>query len=283
MKIKKISGIFLILAGIFLTGCNGENEKYFNGSRKFYYYDNLNKKHWTYVNKDGEPNRYKPKFFRKKGHNLMTYRENGFVYRLGIDVSSHDKDVDWMKVKESGVEFVILRCGYRGYQSGKLNLDKKFHENIKGALEQGLKVGVYIFSQAINEEEALEEAEFVLEQVKDYKIELPLVFDPENIPWEEARTDEVKGEVFTKNAVVFCNQIKEAGYEPMIYANITWQAEMLDMGLLKDIKWWYADYRKKPQSPYHWEFLQYDCYGKVPGISTICDMDIWITPENTEN
>jgi GH25 family lysozyme M1 (1,4-beta-N-acetylmuramidase) len=202
-----------------------------------------------------------------------------YTCRFGIDISRHEGEIDWKKVKESGVEFVFIRIGYRGYQTGILHLDENFHQNIKGALEQNLDIGVYVFSQAINEEEALEEAELVIKELENYKITLPVVFDPESISWEEARTDDISGEQFTKNTIAFCNRVKEAGYDPMIYSNLIWETEFFDLSQLSEYKIWFADYEKKPQSPYHFEFWQYEGEGiKVPGINRKVDADIQLIP-----
>lgn len=120
--------------------------------------------------------------------------DDHYDYKIGIDVSYHNGAINWQKVKESGVDFVIIRAAYRGYgKEGKLNRDKCFEEYITGAHSAGLHVGVYIFSQAISEEEAKEEAEFILRIIKDHEIELPVVYDPESILDAVARTDDVMG------------------------------------------------------------------------------------------
>ncbi|WP_338321131.1 GH25 family lysozyme [Treponema saccharophilum] len=157
-------------------------------------------------------------------------------------------------------------------------IDENFHENVKNAIEAGFDVGVYVYSQAINEEEALEEAELVLNEIKDYEITLPIVYDPESVGWDTARTDDVQPSVFNNNTIVFCEKIREAGYEPMIYANHIWEAFILDMGRLRDYKFWYADYEDSPQLPYDFEFWQYTSTMKVNGINKECDADIWIRP-----
>ena len=135
-------------------------------------------------------------------------------------------------------------------------------------------MGVYIFSQAINEDEAYEEARFILDAVKGYNLELPVVYDPEHIRNKKARTDDISGEQFTKNAIKFCETVKAEGYKPMIYSNIIWETEVLDLKALKDYEIWYADYERLPQTPYNYSFWQYSCTGKVNGISGNVDLDI---------
>lgn len=202
-----------------------------------------------------------------------------YTYRWGIDVSRHEKRINWKKVKKAGVEFAFLRIGWRGYQSGILHVDERFHRNIKNARKQGIDIGVYVFSQALNEEEAIEEADLVINELQGYEIQLPVVYDPESIPWEEARTDQITGEQVTKNTIAFCNRIKEAGYEPMIYSNLRWETSFFDLTQLKEYKIWFAYYNTPPLTPYHFEFWQYSGEGvKVPGIRRKCDGDIQLIP-----
>ncbi len=217
---------------------------------------------------------YDLSLFSHEGQKL-TYDDDTWTSRLGIDVSHHQGNIDWKAVADQGFEFAILRIGYRGYgKEGKVCPDTKYQEYIKGAREAGLDVGVYFFAQAINEDEAVEEAEFVLKILDGTKLDLPVVYDPESILDDEARTDDVSGEQFTKNTVAFLKTIKDAGYEPMVYSNMLWEAYELDLKELKDIPVWYADYEPLPQTPYDFIMWQYSNEGKVNGISGVCDLDI---------
>lgn len=230
----------------------------------------------TVVRDDIPKHEYKNDCFIRNGQ-LLRYEDESFSSRPGIDVSRHQGRIDWSKVKEQGFEFAFIRIGYRGYgKEGSINLDQRFHENIKGAGEAGIDVGVYFFSQAIDEEEALEEAEFVIETLKGYELELPVVYDPESILDDVARTDDVSGEQFTKNTRVFCDSIREYGYEPMIYSNMLWEAFEFDLGQLTDIPVWYADYEEFPQTPYDFVFWQYSNEGQISGIDGDIDLDIQI-------
>lgn len=204
--------------------------------------------------------------------------------RVGIDVSHHNGDIDWEKVREDGYDFAFLRIAYRGYgQEGSLNVDKKFADNYAGAEKAGLDVGVYIFAQATNEEEAVEEADFVLKILDGQPLQLPVVYDPESIlepgtgePVKTARTYGVTAEQFTKNSVAFCKRIEEAGYRPGIYANMKWEAYNLDLSELSDASVWYADYEDLPQTPYDFEFWQYTNTAKVSGVNGEVDLNIQI-------
>lgn len=208
------------------------------------------------------------------GQNI-SYDNAEYTIRKGIDISYHQGTIDFNKVKADGYEFVIVRVAYRGYgTTGSLNEDKMFREYIEKAQAAGLDTGVYIFSQAINETEAMEEAELVLKLIEGYDLQLPVVYDPEFIRDADARTDHISGEQFTANTITFCERIKEAGYEPMIYSNMIWEGEVFLMSQLQDYRFWYADYEQIPQTPYAFDFWQYSGSGSVDGISGETDLDV---------
>ncbi|MCM1184624.1 MAG: glycoside hydrolase family 25 protein [Roseburia sp.] len=231
------------------------------------------------INPRVERHDYEPAAFFRDGMKLSYEGDARYTCRLGVDVSYHQGVIDWEKVKADGYDFAFLRIGYRGYgQSGSINLDKQFFRNIKNAQQAGLEVGVYFFAQAVNEQEAVEEAEFVLEQLKGYELQLPVVYDPESILHTKARTDNVTGEQFTKNTIVFCEKIKEAGYEPMIYSNMKWEAYQFDLEALSEYPIWYADYEPLPQTPYAFRFWQYTNEGSVNGIQGAVDLNIELIP-----
>ena len=207
--------------------------------------------------------------------------KNGITSKMGIDVSEFQGgDIDWKQVKDSGIEFVIVRVGYRAYgESGELVKDAMFEQNIEGALEAGLEVGVYFFSQAITPGEAVEEAEFVLDLIRPYKITGPVVYDTEEIKGDAARTDGNTRQEFTNYCKVFCDTVEHAGYDSMIYANMKWMAFTLDMEELTDYDFWYADYHELPQNPYDYAIWQYSETGAVPGINANVDLNIWFEKE----
>ena len=151
----------------------------------------------------------------------------------GIDVSAYQGNVDWKKVKESGIEFVIVRLGYRGYGTGKLVEDSNAHKNIQGALAAGLDVGVYFFSQAITVEEAAEEAQFVLERIGYYDITMPVVFDWEYVN-DEARTANMDRRTLTDCYLEFSRIVEEAGYTPMAYFNTYQSRSLMILSELED-------------------------------------------------
>lgn len=216
---------------------------------------------------------------KRDGAYLRYEGDPAYTCRLGLDVSSHQGQVDWEKVKQQGFSFVFLRIGYRGYsQEGKLCVDKRFHENYRGARAAGLDVGVYFFSQAVTEKEAAEEAELVLQNLEGYELQCPVVFDPESILDAEARTDDVSGEQFTRNARAFCSRMEEAGFQPMLYSNMLWEAYQLDLCQLSQYPIWYADYEPVPQTPYHFIYWQYSNKGRIEGIDAETDLNLQFLP-----
>ncbi len=230
--------------------------------------------HYARLQEDAAMHPYTKASFISDGDS-MRYKDSKYESRLGIDVAKYQGNIDWDKVKNAGYDFAFIRIGYRGYgREGTLNEDSMFASNYAGATEAGMDVGVYFFAQAINEEEAIEEAEYVLKLLGGRKLSLPIVYDPESILDDEARTDGVSGEQFTKNTSAFCKRIRKAGYTPAVYANMVWEAYNLDMELLKDETFWYADYQPQPQTPYDFKYWQYSCTGKVPGIEGDCDLNI---------
>lgn len=242
--------------------------------KAFSYVDARGIGHVAHLDESAKMNNYdENKIIKKK--NKVLYNDSAYKIRQGLDVSKHNSNIDWKKVKASGYDFVFIRIGYRGYGTeGKICLDEKFAENINGAKAAGLDTGVYFFSQAINEKEAKEEAEFVLKNLAGRKLELPVVFDPESILDAKARTDEVTGEQFTKNTIKFCETINANGYKSMVYANMIWESDYLSMSKLKNIPFWYADYEKKPQSPYEYEVWQYTSKGHIDGVKGRVDLNV---------
>ena len=210
----------------------------------------------------------------------MTYAgDDRYTWRTGIDVSEHDEDIDWQQVKDACIDFVFIRAGYRGYSAGSLQQDAYFEKNLREAREAGLDVGVYFFSQAVNEAEALEEADLVLRMLDGQALQMPVVYDPESILNDVARTDDISGDQFTRNALAFCGRIRERGYAPMIYANLVWEAFEFDLARIRDIPIWYADYEPVPQTPYFFTVWQYTDSGTVPGIVGPVDLNLQLIPQ----
>ena len=204
----------------------------------------------------------------------VAYGLGGRRARTGIDVSTHQKEIDWQAVAADGVEFAILRLGHRGYSEGGLFLDQAFERNLRGALDAGLEVGVYFFSQAVTPQEAEEEADYVLEALNGQELAFPVAFDWENISGDEARTDGLDGEAMTRCAAAFCKRIEDAGYRPAVYFNQTQGYLHYDLRDLTDYELWLAEYGPTPNFYYHFDLWQYSHTGRVDGIQGDVDMDL---------
>ncbi len=198
------------------------------------------------------------------------------ISHLGVDISYHQPNVDWDALKASQVEFVMLRCGYRGYSEGGLVADEKFREYALKCNEYDIPMGVYFFTQAISVEEAEKEAEFVLDLIKDYKISYPVAFDTEYINDESARTNtnEISDELRTDMIVAFCEKVREAGYYPMYYASENWVRRNMNFEKLSDYDLWAAMYLDENDFLYDHTIWQYTSTGNIPGIDTMVDLDI---------
>lgn len=194
---------------------------------------------------------------------------------FGIDVSKHQGEIDWQRVKADGISFAMLRAVYRGYgESGNLRVDETFEENLEGALAAGLDVGIYVFSQAVTEEEAIEEAELALSLIEGRDIAYPVVFDMEEIAGDAARTAGLTTEEITDIAIAFCDTVEAAGYEPMIYGNLKWLAAKMDLSRLTGYDKWLAQYYRTPAFPYEFQMWQYTSTGQVDGISGDVDLNL---------
>lgn len=202
--------------------------------------------------------------------------DGNLISHKGIDVARFQGNIDWNKVAADGVRFAIIRIGLRGYGTGEVHLDANFHQNITGAINAGIDVGVYFYSQAITEEEALEEANFIIENLGDYKLKLPVVMDIEYVDGDNARANALTKEERTTIAKTFCEAITEAGYEAMVYGNMKTFLMMLDMTQLREYKTWFAYYNYPIYYPYEFTIWQYSESGKVDGIDAAVDLNMII-------
>ena len=209
----------------------------------------------------------------------FTLDENGFVtygddpeaYEVGVDVSEHQGEIDWQAVAEAGIDFAIIRIGGRLMQSGTIFEDKYFRANLEGAKAAGLKVGVYFFSQALNAQEGLEEAEFVL----------GLLDGVEHLGGNTARTYGVEPAEITAGIDAFCARVEEAGYRGMLYFNAYCGYIKMDLRELTDYDFWYAQYSDVPSYRYHFQMWQYSSSGQVDGIDSDVDLNLCLTPYGT--
>lgn len=206
---------------------------------------------------------------------LMKYYENGRQTSfVGVDISKLQDYVDFERLKRAGIDFVMLRVGSRGYGTGQLNLDDSFADNLKRASEAGLDVGVYFYSQAVNTDEAVEEADMVIENLGEYQITYPVAFDMELIENDTARTDSLTRAEKTAIAKAFLDRIAEAGYKTMIYGNKEWLIKEIDMSKLTAYDVWLSQAADIPDYPYRFAMWQYDFEGSVDGITGYVDLNI---------
>lgn len=206
-------------------------------------------------------------------------RFSGVSKVYGIDVSYYQGNIDWKKVKNSGVEFVIIRVGYRGYGSaGTLVEDPRFKTYLDGATKAGLKVGVYFYTQAITTAEAKAEAKFVLDRIKGYSLQMPVYYDIESVDYDTGRLDSAGLSKAQKTALctAFCDTIIKSGYSAGVYANYTWLNYYIDgAGLGKKYPIWLAHYTSNTNYDQRMDMWQYSGSGTVSGISAYTDVNVW--------
>lgn len=241
--------------------------------------------HFVPIDRSLRMNNYSQENLRVLDNGEIQYVSNeNIVSYKGIDVSKFQGNINWKQVKEDGVEFAFIRVGYRGYGTkGTLVTDEKAEDNIKGANEAGVKVGVYFYTQAITTEEAVEEAELVLDLIAPYKIECPVVIDVEKVTSGDGRMNKLDPQTRTDVIKAFCERVREAGYRPMIYHNLECAAMMICVDQLQEYDTWFAYYRPEMYYPYDYKIWQYSDKGTVKGIQGAVDLDIafepiWIAP-----
>lgn len=221
--------------------------------------------HWDHLIREGD---------------RMRYEDDRYTSAQGIDVSSHQDEIDWQAVKEDNIEFAYIRAGYRGYTEGGLFEDPYFRRNMMAARQAGLKIGVYFFSQAVSEEEAAEEAEFMLNVLGDSRLDLPVAYDMEDAEDSEGRTLSLSREEKTASALAFMNRVSQAGYDVILYDSSGRFADDYDLTMMQGIKKWAARYGDTPDFPYSFMIWQYSETGSVAGIEGNTDMDILFLPKD---
>lgn len=263
-----------------------ESEVVFDSEPEFLTFVEEDKEYTVEINPNVDRHDYNIDAFERQGYKMSYTDFTKYDYMLGVDVSYHQGTVDWEKVRADGYEFAFIRLGYRGYgQEGKLNLDSEFYNNLTNADSAGMYVGVYFYSQAINETEAVEEAEFVIDTLDQagYYEKLPVIYVAEKNTDIDARNNILEKEQFTRNAKAFCQRVEEEGYQPMIYARLLGEAYLFDLEELDAYSIWYADYSGSPRTPYNFMAWQYFNQAEVDGIPKPVDLNIQLIQkqENT--
>lgn len=220
-----------------------------------------------------ERNPYDRYDFQYDRHNYL--RLQNVTSYAGVDVSAYQGEIDWQKVKASGIDFAIIRLGYRGYESGKLVEDKYARDNLKNAKAAGLRIGAYFFSQALNISETDGEIAFMLEILGDTVLDMPIVLDWE-IPASTARTASMDGQTLTQIQQHFCATMESKGYQPMIYFNWHQSENLYTLSELEDYPFWLALYQDRMTYPWRVEMWQWTSSGKVPGINADVDINVYM-------
>lgn len=202
------------------------------------------------------------------------YMNGNQISSLGASISRYQKDVDFYQMKQDGIDFVMLRVGARGYKTGELQLDETFDENIKKATEAGLQVGLYVYSQAVTAEEAVAEAQLVLDHIGEYPVSYPVAIEMEFVPNDSSRVETLTRDERTAVTAAFINKIKEAGRTPMIYGNKEWLVKRIDLSKLNDCCVWLAEEDDFPHYPYEYAMWQYTTKGEVKGVKGYVDLSI---------
>ncbi len=215
-------------------------------------------------------------FYIEDGYMAYHDDEGNKLSHLGVDLSYHQENVDFAALKESGVEFVMLRCGYRGYSEGGLVKDEKFDEYAAACNEYGIPLGVYFFTQAVSVEEAVREAEFTIDLIREYDISYPVALDTEYVSEKGARTnnEEIDEDLRSEMCIAFCRKISEAGYYPMIYASENWIRRDLNYEALQEYDFWAPQYLEENDFMYDFTIWQYTERGFIKGVDEEVDLDI---------
>lgn len=208
---------------------------------------------------------------------LRRYMENGKkISYVGVDLSKQNGDVNFNSMKAAGVDYVMIRLGGRGYSTGQISLDENFKKNIEGAAAAGLDIGVYFYSQAISQEEAIQEVNFVIQNLEPYRanVKYPIAFDMEFVANDTARIDSFTKDEKTNIATSFLESVKAAGYVPMIYGDKEWLIKEIDLARLQSYDVWLVQEQELPDYPYQFTMWQYSTEGVVNGVSGDANLNI---------
>ncbi len=233
---------------------------------------------------EGVPtNKLQTSNYAKDGERI-TYKDSNYTVMTGIDVSEHQQAIDWEAVAADGIDFAMIRLGYRGSSEGMLYVDPYFHYNMRKAIAAGLDVGVYFFSQANSRAEAVAEAYFVSSVLEEYRdsITMPVVFDWEETSGENSRSKGLDGKTVTLCAQHFTRIIREEGFTPGVYFNRHMGYYLYDLAQLPDVEFWFAGEGDYSDFYYEHSMWQYTFTGKAEGIAGNVDLNLYIKPKNAE-
>lgn len=267
-----------------LTTIRGQFE---NGSSTLSVLKQLYPDNIVYVNKSGSyvfadidnslaRTEYSTSGFKRESNGFMSYTgDNVTKTYTGVDLSRYNSDIDFAKAKASGIDYAMIRCGYRAYGSGLLVKDTSFEKYITDALTNNVDVGIYFYTQAVNRNEAIEEAEYVLDLIRPYNVTYPVAIDIEAIENDTFRQQKLSASELTDVVIAFCDTIKAAGYTPLVYSNLLYFMDNVELNRLEAYDKWFAGYQTAaPYYPYRYTMWQYTSTGSVPGITGNVDINI---------
>ncbi len=229
---------------------------------------------WVAINNYLAKNSYDYTHLVLEGAIMKYYEDGRKTSYMGVDISKYQDYVDFTALKKAGIEFVMIRLGARGYESGALSIDDYFFDNIKRATDSGLSVGVYFYSQAITEDEAEEEARMVLDNLHNYNITYPIAYVMEYVDNDRCRIENLSRSEKTAIARKFLSTVREAGYNTMLYGSKQWLIKEIDLTRLTEFDTWLSESTDIPDYPYRFSMWQYTKKGKVDGIAGDADFNI---------
>lgn len=229
---------------------------------------------WIKISDKIEKNNYDFTNIVNSGGQLKYVYNGKNISFSGIDVSRYQKEIDYSRLKAQGIDFVMIRVGARGYKNGTLSMDEYFEDNINKALEAGVDVGLYFYSQAINTQEAEEEADLVINAIAGRTIKYPIAIDMEYVDNDSSRIDTLTKDEKTVITAAFVNKIKAAGYRPMIYGDKEWLLKRIDVSQFNESSIWLSQTDEQPDYPYNFDIWQYSTDGDLYGIEGPVDMNI---------
>ncbi len=273
---KRPAALMLAAAMTFVLAACGQDEPEPDPHEGMAYVNTGANYEWIYPAEGVAVSDFTEDDFTVNENGLPEYTGDGYDTRLGVDVSFYQGVIDWEAVAADGVEFAMIRCGYRGSETGVIVVDEQFENNIQGALDAGLDVGVYFFSQSTGAIEAAEEANFVLDLIADYDITMPVAFDWE--PLEGSRAEDIDRSELTASAVVFCEMVKDAGYTPCVYLYRYIGYYEYELERLADYELWVGALGSWPDFYYRHYLWQFSITGQVDGIDADVDLNWQFIP-----
>jgi len=256
------------------TESSSEEEDQSNGGKNVEVVYRNGSSEWIPINPYWKKNTYDFTNLIRKNDLLHYYSNGKEVSYLGVDLSKYQEKVDFYAIKNEGIDYCMLRVGSRGYETGAIQEDEKFQEFLAGAEAAGLPVGLYFFSQAVTEAEAVEEANFVISKIGEHKITYPIAFDMEFIANDNSRIETLTRNEKTNIALAFLNRIEEAGYTGMLYGNKEWLLKRIDLSKFEKYDIWLSQEDDIPDYPYTYSMWQYTRQGEVYGIDGYVDLNI---------